>query len=79
MMHQKTMIMISLSIKQLYPWAHSGTVISLLIINRIDDKILFSHKNHPLLPTGFASKKYIDELTRLMNEWLQDSPMKGIC
>ena len=31
-----------------------------------------------MLPTGVAEKDYIDEITRLLNEWIQDSAMKQI-
>ena len=31
-----------------------------------------------MLPTGEAGKDYIDEITRLLNEWIQDSAMKQI-
>ena len=31
-----------------------------------------------LLSSGRAGKRYVDETTRLMNEWLHDSPMKDI-
>lgn len=54
------------------------TTILLLIINRIYDKTLFWCKNCFLLPTGSASKKYIDGATRLMHEWLQDFCFKAI-
>ena len=29
-----------------------------------------------MLPTGAAGKKYISETTRLINAWLNDSPLK---
>ena len=31
-----------------------------------------------MLPTGKAGKHYIDEITRLMNAWTNDSPLKVI-
>ena len=62
-----------------YPWANASTVITLNAINQVYDKVVFWRKNLFLLPTGSAGKKYIEETTRLMNEWLQDSPMKDIC
>ena len=35
-------------------------------------------KNLFLVPSGRAGKRYIEETTRLMNEWLHDSTMKDI-
>ena len=49
------------------------------MVNRIYNKIVFWSKNLYLLSTSLASKKCIDETTRLMNESLQDSPLKDIC
>lgn len=63
----------------IFPWSYSGTSISLLTINRIYDKIVSWRKNHFLLPIGSTMKKYMDETIRLMNERLQDSPVKDIC
>ena len=31
-----------------------------------------------MLPSGKAGRKFIGEVSRLMNEWLRDSPMKDI-
>ena len=35
-------------------------------------------KNLFLLPSGKAGKQCIDETTKLMNEWLQELPLKDI-
>ena len=51
----------------------------LLTIKRIYDKKVFWRKNLFLLSTGSASKKCMDETTRLTHEWLQYLPMKDIC
>ena len=40
--------------------------------------IVFWCKNLFLLPTSSAGKKYIDKTSMLMNQWLQDSPMKNM-
>ena len=40
--------------------------------------IVFWCKNLFLLPTSSAGKKYIDKTSMLMNQWLQDSPMKNV-
>ena len=41
-------------------------------------KLFTGEKNLFLLPTGKAGKSYMDEITGLMNEWLQKSPLKNI-
>ena len=40
--------------------------------------VVFWKKNLFMLPTGTAAKKYISETTRLMNAWLNDSPLKDL-
>jgi len=47
-------------------------------INTIYEQIVFWRKNLFLLPTGSAGKRYIDETTRLLNSWSQNSPLKHI-
>ena len=42
------------------------------------DVIVYWRKNLFLLPTGKFGKSYIDENTRLMNAWVEDSPLKNI-
>ena len=42
------------------------------------EKIVFWKKNLFMLHTGAAGKKYITELTKLMNSWVNDSPLKNI-
>ena len=44
----------------------------------IYEKIVYWRKNLFLLPTGKAGKRYIDEITRLLNAWEQDSAIKHI-
>ena len=51
------------------------SVISTQIENAYE-KIVFWNKNIFMLPTGAACKKSISETTRLMNAWLNDSPLK---
>ena len=31
-----------------------------------------------MLPSGAAGKRYVEELTRLMELWIQDTPLKSI-
>ena len=42
------------------------------------EKIVFWRKNLFLLPTGKAGKSFIDEITRLLNAWEQNSPMQSM-
>ena len=41
-------------------------------------KIVYWKKNLFLLPFGRARKQFIEETTKLINKWLQDSPLKDI-
>ena len=45
-------------------------------INVIYDIIVYWKKNLFMVPTGRARKDYTDEITRLLNAWIQDSGMK---
>ena len=47
-------------------------------VHRAYDVIVYWRKNLFLLPTGKFGKAYIDENTRLMNAWVEDSPLKNI-
>ena len=40
------------------------------------EKIVFWHKNLYMLPTGSSGKDFTREITRLINEWLIESPIK---
>ena len=42
------------------------------------EKIVYWRKNLFMLPTGKSGKEYIAETTRLMNAWVEDSPLKDI-
>ena len=44
----------------------------------MNNKIVFWRKNLFLLPSGACSKRYIEEITWLLNEWNSDSPLKDI-
>ena len=48
------------------------------LLNDIYGKIVYWRKNLFLLPTGAAGKKYIRELARLLQAWVDDSPLKDI-
>ena len=47
-------------------------------LNHVYDTIVYWRKNLFMLPTGSAGKKYICEITRLINAWVNDTPMKNI-
>ena len=42
------------------------------------EKIVFWRKNLFLLPTSKSGREYIDETSRLLNEWVHDSPVASI-
>ena len=58
-----------------YPWSQMGNTISAGTIDTIDDKVIFWRKNLFLLPSYSCGKRYIEETTRLLNEWTHDSPL----
>ena len=41
-------------------------------------KIVHWKRNLFMVPSGVARKKYVEEITRLLNLWIQDSPLKSI-
>ena len=47
-------------------------------LNVAYEKIVLWRKNLFMLPTGNAGKKYIKDVTRLLNTWTQDSPLRSI-
>ena len=47
-------------------------------INESYEKIVFWKNNIFLLPNGGTSKNFIREITRLLNAWAENSPLKDI-
>ena len=47
-------------------------------VSTVYEQVVYWKKNLFLLPSGKAGKQYIDETTKLMNEWMQESPLKDI-
>ena len=47
-------------------------------LSQVYETVVFWRKNLLLLPSGKAGKKFIGEVSRLMSEWLHDSPLKDI-
>ena len=44
----------------------------------IYEKIVYWRKNLFLLPSGKWGKEYVCETTKMLNHWVEDSPMKDI-
>ena len=47
-------------------------------LNFIYDKIVYWKKNLFLLLSGSVGKSFIREMTRLVNSWVNDSPIKDV-
>ena len=47
-------------------------------LNEAYEKIVFWRKNIFMLPTRNVGKKYIKEVTRILNTWIQDTPLRSI-
>ena len=47
-------------------------------LSQVYEIAMFWRKNLFLLPSGKAGRKFIGEVSRLMSEWLHDSPLKDI-
>ena len=47
-------------------------------LSQVYETVVFWRKNLFLLPSGKAGEKFIGEVSRLMSEWLHDSPLKDI-
>ena len=47
-------------------------------LNNGNEKIVRWKKNLFMLPSGAAGKRYVEEVTRLMKLWIQDTPLKSI-
>ena len=61
-----------------YTWSQNGKIISSSTIDSIYNKIFFWRKNLFVLSSGACGKRYIKEITRLLSEWVSDSPLKDI-
>jgi len=49
-----------------------------LIFNAVYEEVAHWRRNLFLLPTGKAGKDFIDECTRLIHEWTNNSPLRDI-
>ena len=61
-----------------YTWGNCPSLVFEANVSIVYEQIVYWKKNLFLLPLGKAGKQYIDETTKLMNEWLQESPLKDI-
>ena len=61
-----------------YKWGEYENAIFETNINDVYERIVYWRKNLFMLPTGKVGKRYIDETTRLMNAWTEDSPLKNV-
>ena len=62
----------------LYRWGDFDNTEFEVNLDTVYEEIVFWRRNLFLLPTGKAGKRYIDEVSRLMNAWVEDSPLKNI-
>ena len=62
----------------LYKWAEYDNITFERNVNYVYEKVVYWRKNLFLLTTGKAGQCYIDEITKLMNDWAHDSPLKEI-
>ena len=65
-------------ISSTYIWGNYESDIFEKNLNNAYEKIVHWKKNIFLLPTGKAGKEFIDQMTRLVGEWNNDSPLKSI-
>ena len=61
-----------------YTWGRYSDIEFEENVTFIYEHIVYWKKNLFLLPTGKAGKLFIDELTKLFNAWIDDSPLKKI-
>ena len=62
----------------LYKWGELDGNVFEKHLHSIYEQIVYWRKNVFLLPTGKLVQSYIEETTRLMNEWVRDSPFKNV-
>ena len=61
-----------------YTWGNYPSHVFEANVSTVYEQIVYWKKNLFLLPLGRHRKQYIDETPKLMNEWLQESPLKDI-
>ena len=61
-----------------YRWGNYPSHVFEANVSTVYEQVVYSKKSLFLSPSGKAGKQHIDETTKLMNEWLQESPLKDI-
>ena len=61
-----------------YTWGNYPSHVFEAHVSTVYKQVVYWKKNLFLLQSGKAGKQYIDETTKLMNEWLPESPVKDI-
>ena len=64
--------------KVLYTWGKYRDIEFEENVSFAYEQIVYWKKNLFLLPTGKAGRHFIDEVTRLINAWVEESPLKRI-
>ena len=62
----------------LYKWGNYGDKVFEKNLSDAYEQIVYWRKNLFMLPTGKAGKRYINETTRLMNAWTEESPLQKV-
>ena len=60
------------------PWGNYSPHVSETNVSIVYEQVVYWKKNLFLLQSGKTGKQFVDETTKLMKEWLQDSPLKDI-
>ena len=63
---------------QLFSWGNVSGQRFIEGVNDAYEKIVFWRVNLFLLPTGSAGKRFIREIIKLINHWLNKSPLKDM-
>ena len=61
-----------------FVWGERNRTLFTADLNKAYEKMVFWRNNLFMLPTGNAGKKYIKEVTRLLNLWTQSTPLRSI-
>ena len=65
-------------VNKLFYWSKEPGTTFVNELNNAYGKIVYWRKNLFLPPTGAAGKDFINKLTRMINAWVYDTPIKGI-
>ena len=61
-----------------FVWGERNRTLLTADLNKAYEKMVFWRKNLFILPIGNAGKKCIKEVTRLLNLWTQNTPLRSI-